>query len=1259
MKFFDFIRSRNTKKKKKSDEITNKFNRKSAGFLISSLLMFFVALNIVPNIAYATTFTETVPNGNGPIPNTYPPVGGTMVVLVGANGNIYYQFVNPSTQFQGFEQTGTPAAYRGSPFQLGPTQALNCGTVSCTDYFGGSITEGYVRLTARDGDACPGNFDEDDVFFLLNGFTVSSFTGPYTERTNMAGTVSNGFENCFRNQGSTETSTAWFDLAPVSGLLDNILTTGSTTPEVQDLDGSATRGDNYWYFTDGNDATGTPEVAPGISIEKTADVPSYAAVGDIINYTFTVKNIGSVQLTNIVVTDSFITGAVDCAGVTTLARPTGTPPVATEMTCTGQHIVTQANLDDDVVFINTAEVTAVPTEGTIGSVSGTLSIPGPIVDPVLTLTKVASKTTDAVLGDIITYTYTVSNTGVLTVEDVTVSDVHNGTGTLSAILGDSIIVNSNGLSVDASIDGSIDSLAPGDSATFTANYTITQDDVDAGADITNIATATGTPKRGTLVDPTANAVVSMIGPSPSLTVLKATSSTPANVGDTLVYTFTVENTGNVSIASVVINDAKCASVASLVSGDTNSDTILDVTETHVYSCTSIPVTQAEVDAGTVDNSVSVSGTPSGGTLTPAVDDLQTLVTQTPSWSLTKSSSSTPTKKDDVVSYSFSLTNTGNVTINSVVLSDAKCDSGSLSLDSGDNAPTSTLEIDEIWVYSCDHTVTQAEVDAGSVDNNASASGTPAGGTLAPAAASNSIPITANPSLGLTKVAQPLTIYATGEKVTYDYVVTNTGNVSITAPITISDNLIPNSNPLAVPADSIDCGIWPVPFAPGDTHSCIGTYTVTVNDVTVGSTTNIATASDGTTTSPTASETVPDGATPAITLIKTSTNITFTTLNEPLTYTYEVENTGTATFVNNINISDNKINGGTPFQCWSSVLPGDPDFRTGEKITCSVVYNVTQADLDAGFVTNEAHAETDYLGSNVSTPTVDLTITGEQTPIWTLAKTSASTPTEAGQIVSYDFSLENTGNVTIDAVVLSDAKCDASTLTLDSGDNAPTGTLNVDEIWIYSCDHTVTQAEVDAGTVDNTATASGTPTGGTLADVLASYSISITPTPSWTLDKASSSTPTNKDDVVTYSFTLTNTGNVSVSGITLADAKCDVAPTTPDSGDLNTNSILESDEIWIYSCDHTVTQAEIDSGSVDNSATASGTPAGGTLADALATKSITVAAAPTWTLDKTSSSTPTDKDDVVSYSFTLTNTGNVSVSGITLADAKCDVAPTTP
>jgi len=384
---------------------------------------------VLPQSAWATTFTETVPNGNGPIPNTFPPVGGTMFVLIGVNGNIYYQFVNPSTQFRGFPGTGTPTAFQGIPvFQLGPTQNLNCGTVSCSDYFGGGIAEGYARLTVRDADACPGNFDYQDVAFEVNGLPVASLSdlsAGSVERTNFAGTSTIGTEDCFRNQGGTETSTSWFDLP--NNVLSNILSTGGTTPFIRDDDTGAntTRGDNFWFFTDGDDATGTPEVAPGIEIVKTADRTNYTAPGDVINYEFEVTNIGSVQLNGIVVIDSFITGTVSC--------PQTSLVTGESMICTGQHVVSQQNVDDDVVFVNTAEVTANPTEGALGNVSGVLTIPGPDADNSMTLTKVASKTTDLMAGEIVTYTYEVENTGNITLDAVSITDAHNGAGTLSAI----------------------------------------------------------------------------------------------------------------------------------------------------------------------------------------------------------------------------------------------------------------------------------------------------------------------------------------------------------------------------------------------------------------------------------------------------------------------------------------------------------------------------------------------------------------------------------------------------------------------------------------------------------------------------------------------------------------------------------------------------------------------------------------------------------------------------------------------------------
>ena len=103
---------------------------------------------------------------------------------------------------------------------------------------------------------------------------------------------------------------------------------------------------------------------------------------------------------------------------------------------------------------------------------------------------------------------------------------------------------------------------------------------------------------------------------PSYTVAKDTNDTPENVGDTLVYTFTVANTGNVNLTDINVTDVKCASAITLTSESLTADTVLEVAETQVYSCNSIPVTQAEVDAGVVNNEVSITVVPPPGVPTP-------------------------------------------------------------------------------------------------------------------------------------------------------------------------------------------------------------------------------------------------------------------------------------------------------------------------------------------------------------------------------------------------------------------------------------------------------------------------------------------------------------------------------------------------------------------------------------------------------------------------------------------------------------------
>src|SRR5690606_37307926 len=95
--------------------------------------------------------------------------------------------------------------------------------------------------------------------------------------------------------------------------------------------------------------------------------------------------------------------------------------------------------------------------------------------PGIALVKTADKTT-LVVGETVTYTFTVTNTGNVTLSDAAVSEgVFSGAGQLSA--------------VDCPAGRT---LAPGAQLVCTATYTVKQADVDAGS-VTNDATATGNP----------------------------------------------------------------------------------------------------------------------------------------------------------------------------------------------------------------------------------------------------------------------------------------------------------------------------------------------------------------------------------------------------------------------------------------------------------------------------------------------------------------------------------------------------------------------------------------------------------------------------------------------------------------------------------------------------------------------------------------------------------------------------------------------
>lgn len=213
---------------------------------------------------------------------------------------------------------------------------------------------------------------------------------------------------------------------------------------------------------------------------------------------------------------------------------------------------------------NTVTVTGNGPAGAIPPVTADEEVDVQDAAPVLTVTKVASDDTDVDIGDTVTYTYTVTNDGNVTVTNVSLSDAHQGEGTLSAITMGALTDNGTaGDSTDDTADNDWDALAPGDSVTWTSTYTVVQDDITnnggGDGDIDNTVTAsagyTNSSGAADTVTGTADESIDLIDQNPSLQVAKlADDDTDVTVGQVITYTYTITNDGNVPITNIALSD---------------------------------------------------------------------------------------------------------------------------------------------------------------------------------------------------------------------------------------------------------------------------------------------------------------------------------------------------------------------------------------------------------------------------------------------------------------------------------------------------------------------------------------------------------------------------------------------------------------------------------------------------------------------------------------------------------------------------------
>ena len=290
----------------------------------------------------------------------------------------------------------------------------------------------------------------------------------------------------------------------------------------------------------------------------------------------------------------------------------------------------------------------------------------------------------------------------------------------------------------------------------------------------------------------------------------------------------------------------------------------------------------------------------------------------------------------------------------------------------------------------------------------------------------------------------------GDTLRYRAVAANTGNVPLEN-VNVKDALINTSG--------TDCAGLPI----GATCTSTVTYTVVQADVERGSVTNTATAvadgvADKTVTRQTAVDQVED-----LELEKTTTADGFAGIGESIPYSYKVTNTGTVTLSGTLEIDDDKIASGN-ITC--PAVPGG-GLVPGAFLTCTGSYTTTQADVDAGKVTNEATATLGGVTSASDTVTVNWQAPQGSQPQLTVG--SGEDDEDAG---SFTFTVtlnpSSLQTVTVDyatsdgtATSGADYTAASGSLTFSPGDTTKTVTVTIADDDVDESDETFNLTLADA------------------------------------------------------------------------------------------------------------------------------------------------------------------------------------------------------
>jgi uncharacterized repeat protein (TIGR01451 family) len=638
------------------------------------------------------------------------------------------------------------------------------------------------------------------------------------------------------------------------------------------------------------------------------------------------------------------------------------------------------------------------------------------------------------------------------------------------------------------------SLAPGAVANFTGSYL-----APANCSVADTLTATATSRCGGAVSSTASATCPILT-APQIAITAVCPPTPIVPGGTLTYSGTVRNTGNITLTNVaVVSDRPAANttvftVASLAPGASAPFTAsFTVPPTDCSVATTVAATGKDICAGTTTaNSAVITCT----------------IATTPSLAVTLACPAVSAATGAQITYTGTVRNSGNVTLNNVTVVDNQA------------VPPTVLTVPTLAAGAAANFTASftAPADACSVSSTVTASGSDAcTAAVVSNSASATCPLVTTPSLVVTQSC-PENPVSPGGLLTYSGTIMNTGNVTLTNVVVINDHS--GATPVFTTAT----------LGPGASTNFTGSYVTLTNCSTTSTSTATGRSICGVAVTNTVSTTCP---------ILTAPQIAVTAVCPPtpivpggtLTYSGTVLNTGNITLTNVAVVSDRPAANTTVFTV-ASLAPG---------ASAPFTASFTVPPTDCSVATTVAATGKDICAGTTTANSAVITCTIATAPSLAVTLACPAVSAATGGQITYTGTVRNSGNVTLNNVTVVNNQAVPNTVL-----TVPTLAPGVSANFAASF-----TAPADACSVSSTVTASGSDAcTAAVVSNSASATCPLVTTPGLVLTQNCPVDPLSPGGLVTYSGTVRNTGNITLTNVVV---------TSGGSGTTNTVNTLWVDD----------------------------------------------------------------------------------------------------